>query len=83
MADESAWREIKLDDGPRGLRGAMAAGPRRWMQIKIDLVSKDAELRSFEYFYAPENLAPRVSEVNFEVPTLTEKTMRSQRRAPP
>ena len=46
----------------------MAAGPRRWMQIKIDLVSKDAELRSFEYFYAPENLAPRVSEVNFEGP---------------
>jgi hypothetical protein len=68
----TAWTPIALVTEPGGgSRGTLRDLPRRrHLQLEVALGSPDAELRRLEQFYAPENLAPRLTGVNVERPEL-------------
>lgn len=63
------WKTIKLERNGAVLRGALDTAKRRFVQIELGLGSNDAEVRSFGFFYAPENLAPKIKSVDFEAPS--------------
>ena len=67
----SAWRSIPLTRESGTLRGNLSALPhRRHLQLEVVLAAADAELRAVETFYAPENLAPKLSQVEVARPDL-------------
>ncbi|MCA9650541.1 MAG: hypothetical protein KC501_11570 [Myxococcales bacterium] len=71
----SKWTEVKLvtETGGR-IRGQLPAlGQRRYLQLEISLGSPDAELYGIEQFYAPENLAPLLTEVELSRPDFNEE----------
>ncbi|MCH9685567.1 MAG: hypothetical protein K0V04_29320 [Deltaproteobacteria bacterium] len=67
----SDWTTIKLTSEPgAGFRGDLGVlSRRRYLQLELGLASPSAEVRDFELFYAPENLAPRLSEVKISRPS--------------
>lgn len=65
----SDWVNIPLTKGPAGLRGSLAKlAKRRYIELEVGLDDADATLRSLEAFYAPENLAPLLTEVSIDAP---------------
>ncbi len=72
----SSWTPITLGNEPgAGFRGTLRTlGRRRYLQIEVGLGSPDAELRSLEQFYAPENLAPLLTNVEVQRPELSEQS---------
>jgi len=67
------WKTIALTSEPTGSRGSLAAlTERRYLQVEVGLGSPDAELRALELFYAPENLAPLLTDVVVDRPELKE-----------
>ena len=65
----SGWIDIPLTKGPDGRRGSLAKLPkRRYIELEVGLDDADATLRSLEAFYAPENLAPLLTEVSIDPP---------------
>ena len=65
----SAWREIPVRAAPDGLRGTLGALPeRRYLQIEMRLAGPAAELRRWEAFYTPENLAPLIESIDVSPP---------------
>lgn len=72
----SEWTPITLETEPgAGFRGTLRAlGQRRYLQLEVGLGSPDAELRTLEQFYAPENLAPLLTNVDVDRPEVSEKS---------
>ncbi len=70
----SKWTSIKITNEPGGgFRGDLGAlSQRRYLQLEINLEVPDAELRSLEQFYAPENLAPLLKNVDVSRPSFDE-----------
>ncbi len=65
----SGWIDIPLTNGPDGRRGSLAKLPkRRYIELEVGLDDANATLRSLEAFYAPENLAPLLTEVSVDPP---------------
>jgi len=65
----SAWIDIPLSKGPDGLRGSLAKLPkRRYVELEVGLDDARSTLRGLEAFYAPENLAPLLTEVSIDQP---------------
>ncbi len=65
----SAWIDIPLRGATDGRRGSLGKLPkRRFLEIEVGLDAADASLRSLEAFYAPENLAPLVTQVSIDAP---------------
>ena len=65
----SDWVDIPLTKGPDGRRGSLAKLPkRRYIELEVGLDESTAVLRSLEAFYAPENLAPLLTEVSIDTP---------------
>ncbi|MGB1699665.1 MAG: hypothetical protein ACPHRO_06920, partial [Nannocystaceae bacterium] len=62
------WKTVSLSPTAQGLRGDLGLPLRRFAQLRFILGSADAEVREFNFFYGPENLAPKVSSVEFEGP---------------
>lgn len=66
------WDDIKLARGPDGLRGSLASiGQRRYLQLEFILSDARSQLRAFELFYAPENMAPLVRSVDISPPAFS------------
>jgi hypothetical protein len=63
------WMPITLVKAADGRRGLLNTPQRRYLQLQFDLVGADAEIRDFELFYAPENLAPQVTSVELDRPS--------------
>lgn len=68
----SPWTAIAVSSEPgAGFRGDLSALPqRRYLQLEIGLGTPDAELRELEQFYAPENLAPLLTNIDVKRPEL-------------
>jgi hypothetical protein len=68
----SEWTPIALTpEAGAGFRGSLRElARRRHLQLEVALGSPDAELRSLEQFYAPENLAPLLTNVDVQRPEL-------------
>lgn len=67
----SEWKSITLVREGASLRGVLSSLPRRrYLQLDFGLAAADAELRSFEVFYAPENLPPLLTNVDVDRPEL-------------
>lgn len=62
------WKPVTLAETAQGLRGNLQLPLRRFAQLRFSLESPAAEVREFNFFYGPENLAPKVSSVEFEGP---------------
>jgi hypothetical protein len=63
------WTPVELTRNKGELRGTLAKmAKRRYVQLELELESPDAEVRAIELFYAPENLAPLLSEVELNRP---------------
>lgn len=62
------WQAVALSATAQGLRGDLKLPSRRFAQFRFNLESPGAEVREFNFFYGPENLAPMVSSVEFEGP---------------
>ncbi len=62
------WKPVSLSATVQGLRGDLQLPLRRFAQLRFSLESANAEVREFNFFYGPENLAPKVSSVEFEGP---------------
>lgn len=69
----SEWTKIELATEPGGsFRGDLAGlAQRRYLQIELGLAAADAEVRSIEQFYAPENLAPLLKGVDVSRPSFS------------
>jgi len=64
-----AWSTIDLQPSGDGRRGTLTALPqRRYVQLEFTLAERSAQLRSFEVFYAPENVAPLLQSVDVQPP---------------
>jgi len=63
------WMPISLVTAADGRRGLLNTPQRRYLQLQFDLVGADTEIRDFELFYAPENLAPQVTLVELDRPS--------------
>jgi len=70
----SAWSTVKIEASPGGeFRGDLSqVDRRRYLQLEVELKVPDAELRSLEQFYAPENLPPLLQDVDVSRPSLDE-----------
>ena len=65
----SDWTDVTIAKSAGALRGTLSGLPhRRYLQLEFVLERPDSEVRSIEIFYAPENLAPLVREVEFQRP---------------
>ncbi len=64
----SAWNEVSLHPRRNALRGTITTPHHRYVQVKVGLEDRDSELRELSFYYAPENLAPRITEVNIDEP---------------
>ena len=63
------WVDVPLRRDPDGLRANLSKLPhRRYVELEVGLDDADASLRSLEAFYAPENLAPLLTEVSIDAP---------------
>ena len=63
------WMPIALVKASDGHRGLLKLPQRRYLQLEFELVGADTEIRDFELFYAPENLAPLVTSVELDRPS--------------
>ncbi len=74
----SDWTTIALSrQAGAGFRGDLSpVNRRRYLQLEVGLASPSAEVREFELFYAPENLAPRLTKVNVSRPSFESDTDR-------
>ncbi len=67
----SEWKTISVSSEPTGAKGNLASlTERRYLQVEVGLGSPDAELRALELFYAPENLAPLLTDVDIDRPEI-------------
>ncbi|MGH1346749.1 MAG: hypothetical protein ACRBN8_34600 [Nannocystales bacterium] len=65
----SDWVDITLSSGKDGRRGSLAKlAKRRYVEFEVGLNTADSTLRSLEAFYAPENLAPLLTQVSIGEP---------------
>lgn len=65
----SEWQNIALSSGKDGRRGSLAKlAKRRYVELEVGLDTADSTLRSLEAFYAPENLAPLLTQVSIDDP---------------
>lgn len=67
----SEWKTVKVNtESGAGFRADLAdLAQRRYVQLEVSLGSPDAELRELTMFYAPENLPPRLTNVDVSRPT--------------
>lgn len=65
----SDWVNISLSADKDGRRGSLAKlAKRRYVELEVGLDTADSTLRSLEAFYAPENLAPLLTQVSIGEP---------------
>jgi hypothetical protein len=65
----SDWTTVSLSRSADGMRGNLSKlSRRRYVELEVGLDNADATLRSLEAFYAPENLAPLLTEVSIDTP---------------
>ncbi|MCA9695506.1 MAG: hypothetical protein KC636_38365, partial [Myxococcales bacterium] len=64
----SEWRKIPVKREDDALRGVLNLPVRRYLQLEFALEDPVAELREITAYYAPENLAPLLSEVDVSRP---------------
>lgn len=62
------WSKISLTRRGDGLRGGIKLPQRRFLQLEVSLGNADTELRGFQVFYAPENLAPLLTSIDVDPP---------------
>ncbi|PRP94893.1 hypothetical protein [Enhygromyxa salina] len=67
----SAWKPVKLASENGELRGSTDLPQRRYLQVEVALGDDSAELSSITAFYAPENLAPLVEEIDVKMPSVS------------
>ncbi|MEX1367919.1 MAG: hypothetical protein AB1Z98_32620, partial [Nannocystaceae bacterium] len=74
----SKWTDVKLQTEPAGLMRGELTGvrQRRYLQLEVSLGSPDAELRGLEQFYAPENLAPLMTNVELSRPSFDDDDLK-------
>ncbi|KIG17020.1 hypothetical protein DB30_03617 [Enhygromyxa salina] len=66
----SAWKSVKLNSENNELRGSTDLPQRRYLQVEVVLADDSAELTSVTAFYAPENLAPLLEEIDVKTPSV-------------
>ncbi len=65
----SSWTSVKLGRENDELRGSADVPRRRYIQLEVTLADDAAQLRGITAFYAPENLAPLLEEIEVEQPS--------------
>ncbi|MFO7565371.1 MAG: hypothetical protein R6X02_22200 [Enhygromyxa sp.] len=69
----TSWTPVKLGRENDELRGSADVPRRRYLQLEVTLADQAAQLRGVTAFYAPENLAPLIAEVNVKQPSFGAK----------
>ncbi|MEE9386812.1 MAG: hypothetical protein V3V08_25625 [Nannocystaceae bacterium] len=64
-----AWRSVGLRAKGDGRRGMLNLPLRRYIQLEVVLAESGSELRDLTVFYAPQNLAPLLTQVNIDTPS--------------
>jgi len=67
----TAWKPVKLAAENAELRGSTDLARRRYMQVEVVLADDNAVLRGITAFYAPENLAPLVENIDIKQPSFS------------
>ena len=63
------WKDITVAKSAGASRGTLSGLPhRRYLQLEMVLERPDSEVRGIEVFYAPENLPPRLKDVELKRP---------------
>jgi len=65
----SDWKTVPLTATKADHRGRIDVPRRRYLQLEVSLETADTEVRAIEFFFAPENLAPRLTAVEFDSPS--------------
>ena len=66
----SDWKDITVAKSAGASRGTLSGLPhRRFLQLEMVLERPDSEVRGVEIFYAPENLPPRLEDVELSRPS--------------
>lgn len=65
----SDWKEVTMGKSAAEHRGRLDVPRRRYLQLEVALTEADSELRDLEFFFAPENLAPRLASIEFQNPS--------------
>jgi hypothetical protein len=65
------WKPVKLAAENAELRGSADVPRRRYLQLEVVLADEAATLRGITAFYAPENLAPLLEQIEIKQPSFS------------